>query len=124
MGPPKKRSKGSPRYSSSDTGGDDSMSASEEEAIELALHDRVLGQHAGELLLDLHWKYGKYQEKKFEDGKKINMLGMIVDGTLVSYCIACISILLTTQSLNAMPFIPPTSLGRLLKKVVSPIYTS
>ena len=85
MGPPRKKFKGSPRISSSDTGDHDSMSKIiEEEAIELQLHDRVLGQHAGELLLDLHDKYRKDEEGKYEGGKNLNIFGMIVDGTSVS----------------------------------------
>ena len=94
----KEKYKGSPRCSSTDS----SYSAepvespetkvernpadlpSEDDAIELQLHDKVLGQHAGELLLDLHWKYQTDEEDKYEGEKKINMLGMIIDGTRVS----------------------------------------
>lgn len=51
--------------------------------IALNLHDDVLGQHAGELLLDLHLKYRMKSSTCYEDDCKVNMLGMLVDGSLI-----------------------------------------
>ena len=55
-----------------------------ENPIELLIHDKVLGQHAGELLLELHDKYKTDDESKYNLEKKIYMPGMIVVGTAVS----------------------------------------
>ncbi|XP_076085606.1 uncharacterized protein LOC143056400 isoform X2 [Mytilus galloprovincialis] len=65
----------------------------EELAIEADLHDRVLGQHAGELLLDLHNKHKRDEKQLSEDElkKKLTMSGMIVDGTRVFFTLLEIS---------------------------------
>lgn len=53
--------------------------------IDLDLQDYVLGQHAGQLLLDLNREYINKEDKYYEDDRKINMpAGMIVNGIYVS----------------------------------------
>ncbi|XP_076110727.1 uncharacterized protein LOC143079346 [Mytilus galloprovincialis] len=77
--PPKKKYKGSPRGSATDI----YSSAENSDTIELDLRDSVLGQHAGELLLDLHREFINKEANYYEEDRKINMLGMIVNGTYV-----------------------------------------
>lgn len=81
--PPKKKYKGGPSYRESAT--DIYSSAENSDTIELDLRDSVLGQHAGELLLDLHREFINKEANYYEEDRKINMLGMIVNGTYVSY---------------------------------------
>ncbi|XP_052088563.1 uncharacterized protein LOC127725545 [Mytilus californianus] len=59
----------------------------EELSIEVDLNDRVLGQHAGELLLDLHNKHKGDEKLHSEDEvrKNLTMTGMIVNGTRVFF---------------------------------------
>lgn len=78
--PPKKKYKGSPRGTATDI----NSSAENSDTIELDLRDSVLGQHAGELLLDLHREFINKEANYYEEDRKINMLGMIVNGTYVS----------------------------------------
>ncbi|XP_076078258.1 uncharacterized protein LOC143048456 [Mytilus galloprovincialis] len=59
----------------------------EELSIKVDLNDRVLGQHAGELLLDLNNKHKGDEKQHLEEElkKNLTMTGMIVDGTRVFF---------------------------------------
>ncbi|CAG2203082.1 unnamed protein product [Mytilus edulis] len=81
--PPKKKYRRHARRS----GGSDAdaySSAENSDVIDLDLQDYVLGQHAGQLLLDLNREYINKEDKYYEDDRKINMpAGMIVNGIYV-----------------------------------------
>ncbi|XP_063442122.1 uncharacterized protein LOC134722430 [Mytilus trossulus] len=77
--PPKKKYKWGPRESATDI----YSSAEDSDTIELDVRDSVLGKHAGELLLDLHREFINKEANYYEEDRKINMLGMIVNGTYV-----------------------------------------
>ncbi|CAC5366770.1 unnamed protein product [Mytilus coruscus] len=80
--PPRKKYKRRGRnYAGSEA--DTYMSAENSDVIELDLQDSVLGQHAGQLLLDLNREYINKEANYYEDDRKINMPGMIVNGTYV-----------------------------------------
>ena len=60
----------------------DQESSTISDDIAIGLHDKVLGQHAGELLLDLHSLYADKED--YLDKEKLNMVGLIIKGTRVS----------------------------------------
>ena len=80
-----KKQRGSPT-SSEDSDTENSLFYQHDinDTVELDIHDSALGKHAGELLLDLHQQHKDKNVNCYEDDRKLNMLGMIVNGADVS----------------------------------------